>query len=1134
MVGDHGDDYLAGLPSEQAAELARVNGPGLAALRRYLDSGEAVAFLGAGVSTPLYPLWSGLISELVDAAAGRVQEREAETIRALARESPEEVVEVIRRELGVANYRAVLREALRVRTDSESGRSWTPVQELVCRCPFKAVVTTNYDPGVVDARMKVRPNASATGFTTWEDELGLDRWRTGEVFGDAELPVLFAHGQHNRPDSVVLATTEYRRAYAGKLPHVLGGLMETGHLVWIGFSFGDQRVAAVLREIANRTGTREEPGREARHVALMAWDPDAAGNDPGILARRAEIAYGAEVVLYPAPSGDHSVLGLLLSTLTHPRFPPADAPPLRPAPAAGGGSDDIPVTWVPAPESVAHFTGRGEELARLDRWAADPQVSLIAVTAWGGAGKTTLVTQWVQEAGGTSRRPGVRGVFGWSFYADPSVGHWAKALLRWVRENLGIAVTGTGRTAAAVLAMLRAVPVLLVLDGLEVAQEGPAGGEFGRLLDGTLREVLAGACQFGHGGLVVLTSRFPFADLETFDGATARMLDVPSFTPAEGSQLLAAAGGDWLPDSERRDLVAAVDGHALAIGALAGLLASRQPATDLASLRADLATAARTDARVGKVLGYYARQLSEPDRYLLAAVSLFARPVDATAVLTVAAHEAFGNRLAGWTPAMAEAAVRERLAGLASWHPDGTLTAHPLVREIFRPLALEAAETAVGAALAELPTGEVTSPADALRVVEAVELLLDAGHWEPADDLYRSRADGGRVLVRLPAARLGQRAETAFVATAARRDACAEHLGTSRLGFYLAGVGLHAMYAGDLATASEYLPAAVSQRRATGDLQNLAVGLLNLAECLGYLGRPGAARDAAAEALTCADAAGDWHYTRDSHAYMGRVADLAGDTAMAEQRFTAADHIEVTNDQDGDHLYSLPGTWWANWLARTGRPGPARVLTDRNVQIAADYGWNTDTIRCDRVLGRLALGAGDTDTATALLAAAVGRFRDGDYLTDLADTLPSLADCDLANGDLEAADRHATEAITIAAPRGLIPAHCVALAARARIRAAQATAASASGLLFQGRDAADAALRLAARHHLLWHELDALRAHAALDQAEGTDHGWAGQADALHARLVPPGLDPDPLGTVERLVAAAQKATAEDQPPGPS
>ena len=64
--------------------------------------------------------------------------------------------------------------------------------------------------------------------------------------------------------------------------------------------------------------------------------------------------------------------------------------------------------------------------------------------------------------------------------------------------------------------------------------------------------MLAGACQQRQGSLILLTSRFPFADLETFDGGGARMLDVPPFTPAEGAALLAAAGGDWVPDGERR------------------------------------------------------------------------------------------------------------------------------------------------------------------------------------------------------------------------------------------------------------------------------------------------------------------------------------------------------------------------------------------------------------------------------------------------------------------------------------------------------------------------------------------------------------------------------------------------------
>ena len=493
-------DYLAGLPAAQRAEVARVNAGGMAALREYLAAGTAVAFLGAGVSAPLYPLWNGLIGQLVDAAAGRLDATEAATCRAMAAESPEEVVEIVRQQLGVTGYREVLREVLKVRTDPESGRSWTPVQELICRCAFRAVVTTNYDPGIVDARMRLRPAASATGFLTWRDELGLDEWRTGDVFGEIELPVLYAHGQHNQPDSIVLASTEYRRAYEGKLPHVLRRLVDGGHLVWIGFSFADQRIAAILREIGNGSGTRIDPGPAPRHVAIMAWDPAAEGNDPRILARRAEISFGAKLILYPAPDGDHAALRALLSGLTDERFPAAAELPARTsararAPAGGPapGAPAIPVAWVPAPDAVGHFTGRAEELARLDRWAADPDVRLAGVTAWGGAGKTALVTRWLQDAGGAARRPGIRGAFGWSFYADPSAEHWAEGLLEWAARALGVRVAAA-RPAAAVPGLLRAVPLVLVLDGLEVVQEGPAGDGYGQFLDGTLREVLAGAC----------------------------------------------------------------------------------------------------------------------------------------------------------------------------------------------------------------------------------------------------------------------------------------------------------------------------------------------------------------------------------------------------------------------------------------------------------------------------------------------------------------------------------------------------------------------------------------------------------------------------------------------------------------
>jgi hypothetical protein len=307
----------------------------------------------------------------------------------------------------------------------------------------------------------------------------------------------------------------------------------------------------------------------------------------------------------------------------------------------------MPARWVPPVEPVDRFTGRVEELARLDRWAADPTVRLVGVTAWGGAGKTALVTHWLDQHGGLAARPGLRAVFGWSFYGDASAEHWAKALLEWAAAELGVRATGRDRAAAAVLALLQAVPLVLVLDGLEVTQEGPEGTQFGRLLDGTLREVLSGACQLEHGGLVLLTSRFAFADLEGFDGGAARMLDVPPFTPTEGAALLAASGAGWLPQSERRALVEGVDGHALAVAALGVVLAERPPAEDLEQLRGELARAATTNTRIAKVLTFYADRLSEPDRYLVAAVGLFAHPVTPEAVLTVAGHASFGGHLDG-------------------------------------------------------------------------------------------------------------------------------------------------------------------------------------------------------------------------------------------------------------------------------------------------------------------------------------------------------------------------------------------------------------------------------------------------------------------------------------------------------
>ena len=253
---------------------------------------------------------------------------------------------------------------------------------------------------------------------------------------------------------------------------------------------------------------------------------------------------------------------------------------------------------------------------------------------------------------------------------------------------------------------------------------------------------------------------------------------------------------------------------------------------------------------------------------------------------------------------------------------------------------------------------------------------------------------------------------------------------------------------------------AIRHDRDAADMLDLAIGLVNLAECLGQLGQVGPARDAAAEALTSAQAADDREEIRNSHAYLGWAAGLAGDTAEAERQFTAADQIEVADDSDGDHLYSMAREPVGGVAGphRAGRPGPGadrpqrRDLPEERLERQT---W-PDATRC------WAAWPWPPGTPPRPVSTWRRRPRASGTATTSPNSpspWPTWPSCARVSGDLDAAERHATEAITIAAARGLVPAQAAALAARARIRAAQAAADP--DLLYQGRDAADAALRLA-------------------------------------------------------------------------
>jgi TIR domain len=222
------------------------------------------------------------------------------------------------------------------------------------------------------------------------------------------------------------------------------------------------------------------------------------------------------------------------------------------------------------------LVGRGDELRRLDGAWADQKTRVISLVAWGGAGKTSLVMEWLTRF----RDDGYRGadaVLCWSFYSQGTQERAAagEGLLDWALGKLKVEIHTTSSTAKGerLAEELSRRRVLLVLDGLEPLQYGPEGQQ-GALKDPGLRAFLRALAvkqpQAGH-SLVVITSRLPVRDLQKWEDSTTPRIDLWRLADEAGAALLAGGGVTGTPD-ELRAATHDFAGHALALSLLAGFL----------------------------------------------------------------------------------------------------------------------------------------------------------------------------------------------------------------------------------------------------------------------------------------------------------------------------------------------------------------------------------------------------------------------------------------------------------------------------------------------------------------------------------------------------------------------------------
>jgi len=1034
------------------------NKPVYERLRELLAARQAIAFAGAGASAPLYPLWPDLLKSLAHAPVEKglaTAEDEAYWLRTAARR-PVQIASQIHQKLTDAHYYPFLYETFKDRPPY-----FTPAHDALIRCNCKAWITTNYDQGLVEARRTRRPDIRDTSFAIWNQPAEIERWLSGDYFGPGTGPILFAHGHFADGPNIVLDQESYRRAYATpSYRRLYEDLWIKEHLIFAGFSFNDVTLTAIADQIVGQFTHAGPP----RHVAILALNQDY---NEGMRREYLE-TFHAEVLFYPAPAGDHSALLVLLESLARPAVAPAPiAVPVAPAAA-------IPLRFVHETTEDEKFTGRRDVLERLDAWAADPGVRLIAISALGGLGKTALLGKWLRS--GAHRR---KGVLFWSFYRDRDTARMREALAEFAPGLAGLAIA---------------------LDGLEVIQESPGTAGYGKLLDPLLAEVLHRHCRARDGNLVLLTSRFPFPDLTPYLGRGLRSLPLASLADPEGAALLEALGvGGRLPD--REEVSHRLDGHPLALRIFA-----RSMPPDCGGDPTRLWTLIFGDGdhtleeKVRHLLAFYEQRLPEAHRQVLGLLALFRAPVGVKTLDPL------------WAKLMRSPAPLDRT--LDFLHREHLLTddpgpegerryaCHPILRDHFRRQIMGTAGFAHDAAglLGEAPdAANARSIETIMPVITAIELLLDSGDLDGADDLYRSRLDAGNVFQWIPAPHWGMEVARWFVRDEERRQRLEAQGGARRLSFYLASVGLSSHMAGEPETAVPYYGAAEAIDRQADDRANLSVDLQNLADVEISLGRLGDAARQATEALENAVRAKDERRTRNSHLWIAFAASLRGDIDTAGKAFAKANAIQNRIDPDGDDLYGMLGIQWAEHLLRTGETNRARKLTTRNREICQRNSWQQDLARCEWMLGWLDAAGNHWHSAHRHLNDAETTFTRGHMIHDLARVHLTRSACHFGEAHLDLALAACERALDLAAPRNYRLIHADGLVLRARIALARGDATTA-------RNDAESALQIAEPCEYAWAERDACeilaQAWSGLDnRAEAAR--YAGRAANLTRRLTP-------------------------------
>ncbi len=1084
---------------ENAIKAISGNAPVLEKLYALLNSGDAIAFVGAGASAGLWPLWDEFLKGFVDHSLklGKITPPEADFFKKEAAKKPLVIAQQLRNKIQDRHYFEYLQETFGNKISPFTGGAFTLTHQALLQLPFHNYLTLNYDAGLTNARTAIYPHATTSYFFWDQEEARRIRER-----GYKRL-VLHAHGRYDRADSIILTLDDYRKAYDHHpFVRLLNELLNSEKLILIGFGMTDPYIEQLFRNI-----NKDKKTSPFQHIAFVGLD-ESELQVAHLHREQVEMVYGARVLFYPS-ANHHQALTDWLDMLVAKYSAAAGSRTAEESKAASAPPQlkvAIKDKYVHQPTDDDNYQGRAQDFATLNRWANDPATRMIAITGIGGQGKTAMTGRWLKHERHQNIKP--MPVFYWSFYEDLDVQKFLEQVVEFCLPLVRLHGHGQIEPISFILRVVQQARLLLVLDGLEVLQEDAASPNHGKISHPLLQAFLQNWLRTPHQGLMLLTSRFHFPQLIRYSGVGFHQLDLLRLSTADGVALLKRLGlfGD---DKLLASYVEKLSGHPLALRVLASavkrscfgnideftLVVAPLGAGSLLDpddLTPEGVTTNDLGEKLKRLLRFYEQQLQNGQKELMGILSLFKRPVETESFVTLLSKmkSLQNTALANADKATIEQQLKALVDDFLVEKTAEGMTTHPVIRDYFRAgQQLTGARVEVADFLKARPGAErPTTIAEARDLVEAMQLLCDEGEFKAAHDLRKARLGSGGyefdVFKNLPAMAEGLECHLAFVGDEKRQQKLAKVLGKGDVAFHCSGVSYYNFTLGNLAQAIEWRYKVIELDKRLNVKKSQAFDLHEASLIEMVMGDISKAKETASQALNLSFETKNLSDLRSEFAYQAYYEFLLGHSGQAYQDFEIALFYDQKRWSEQQSLTSGLGNYQAEFLIRIQAWQQFEAVNAWNIQRCEINHWNDTLAICHLLQGWYEIRRGELSQAEKALKQAEHILRPSGMLREICRLDWVWALLAEAREDFQTGLRHVDEALLVCADKGfrLWQADHFVLRARLYLLQFQKENQADEDLVEKAGDDGDRALKIAADTGYVWAKVDALKLLTAYHQ----------------------------------------------------